>query len=59
MRGKNWIPHARHYSILQSFPTEWEWPSREETAVRLIGNAVPPLLAWRIGQAFGDTRLFF
>jgi DNA (cytosine-5)-methyltransferase 1 len=58
MGGKNWILRARHYSVLQSFPTDWVWTDREETAVRLIGNAVPPLLAWRLGQAF-DARLFF
>ena len=42
---------VRHNRILQTFPPDWQLPTDSKQALRLIGNAVPPLLAYRIAQA--------
>ena len=39
-----------HNAVLQSFPSSFAWPDLIGDAGRLIGNAVPPVLAWRIAQ---------
>jgi DNA (cytosine-5)-methyltransferase 1 len=49
--SKSWPLGAKHNSVLQSFPDWFKWPPRHEDAQRLIGNAVPPLLSYAIGQA--------
>jgi len=45
-----WQVTADHNRKLQTFPDSWQFPDNNNTAQRLIGNAVPPLLAQRIGQ---------
>jgi len=41
----------RECAALQTFPPGWELPTRAATAYRLIGNAVPPRLAYHLGRA--------
>lgn len=48
--GQSYKLRPAHNSVLQSFPASFEWPDAIGDAGRLIGNAVPPLLAWRIAQ---------
>jgi DNA (cytosine-5)-methyltransferase 1 len=38
-------------AALQCFPSEWTWPKARSTALRLIGNAVPPPVAEALGRA--------
>jgi DNA (cytosine-5)-methyltransferase 1 len=45
-----WQVSVEHNRRLQTFPDSWQFPDDHDTAQRLIGNAVPPLLARRIGQ---------
>jgi DNA (cytosine-5)-methyltransferase 1 len=42
---------VRECAALQSFPTDWQFVGSQADQRRLIGNAVPPLLAQAIGQA--------
>lgn len=48
-----WSVSIEHNRILQTFPDWWRFPSDHDTAQRLIGNAVPPAMAQRIGEAIG------
>lgn len=48
--GQSYKLRPRHNAVLQSFPSSFVWPDATSDAGRLIGNAVPPLLAWRIAQ---------
>ena len=41
----------REAARLQSFPDQFAFTSRMRATERQIGNAVPPVLAWRIAQA--------
>lgn len=43
----------RESAAIQSFPSNWVFEGRDLDCYRLIGNAVPPRLACRIGQALG------
>jgi DNA (cytosine-5)-methyltransferase 1 len=45
-----WPQGIEHNKILQTFPATWRLPADHDTAQRLIGNAVPPVLAQCIGQ---------
>lgn len=45
-----WQVGVEHNRKLQTFPNWWQFPNDHNTTQRLIGNAVPPLLAQRIGQ---------
>ena len=44
----------REAARLQSFPDEFAFTSGMRATERQIGNAVPPVLAWRIAQAVRD-----
>ena len=35
---------------LQSFPSKYQWCGTQRDVYRQIGNAVPPRLAWRLGE---------
>jgi DNA (cytosine-5)-methyltransferase 1 len=41
----------RECAALQTFPANWRFVGNRSDQYRLIGNAVPPLLAGRVGQA--------
>lgn len=41
----------RECAAIQSFPPNWEFQGKDADQYRLIGNAVPPRLACRIGKA--------
>lgn len=51
MSGQTYTLRTRHMAALQSFPPDWQWPEIETDAKRLIGNAVPPTLAYHLGRA--------
>lgn len=38
-------------AALQTFPRDIAWQGRASSVYRQIGNAVPPVLAWRVGEA--------
>jgi DNA (cytosine-5)-methyltransferase 1 len=38
-------------AALQTFPRDLDWQGRRNARFRQIGNAVPPVLAWHVGQA--------
>lgn len=40
----------RECAAIQTFPANWIWPEKRSAAYRLVGNAVPPLLASRVGE---------
>lgn len=40
----------RECAALQTFPALWQWEGTNSTRYRLIGNAVPPLLAEAVGR---------
>ncbi len=42
---------VRECAALQSFPADWQFVGSQADQRRLIGNAVPPLLAQALGQA--------
>tara|TARA_B100000795_G_scaffold183402_1_gene139057 strand:- start:37 stop:1089 length:1053 start_codon:yes stop_codon:yes gene_type:complete len=55
-RGYNWVTrtatgyersrlNVAEYSLLQTFPSSYRWPAGASAALKLIGNAVPPLVA--------------
>lgn len=44
----------REAARLQSFPDDFEFPSGMRETERQIGNAVPPVLAWRVANAVRD-----
>ena len=47
----------REGAVLQSFPKEYEFHSNSQNMIaKMIGNAVPPELAKRIGLSILDTR---
>lgn len=48
--GQSYKLRPAHNSVLQSFPPSFTWPESIGDATRLIGNAAPPILAWRIAQ---------
>ena len=56
-RNKAWVAgnaytlRAPQLAALQSFPSTWRWPGKIELDKRLIGNAVPPMLAYAIGRS--------
>lgn len=41
----------RECAVLQTFPVDWVFSGKRADQYRLIGNAVPPLLASKIGRA--------
>jgi len=41
----------RECAAIQTFPDNWGWAGRNSVRYRLIGNAVPPLLAKAVGEA--------
>lgn len=47
----------RECAAIQTFPSDWSWPGKRSTQYRLIGNAVPPLLAKAIGSALAAHTL--
>lgn len=44
----------RECAAIQTFPADWAFCGKRADQYRLIGNAVPPLLAKRIGEALLD-----
>ena len=40
----------RECGLIQTFPDDWEFAGKRTDKYRQIGNAVPPLLAMRIGE---------
>jgi DNA (cytosine-5)-methyltransferase 1 len=47
----------RECATIQTFPDGWSWQGKGSVQYRLIGNAVPPLLAKAIGEAMaGHVR---
>jgi site-specific DNA-cytosine methylase len=42
------IPDARVFARIQSFPDAYALPDKASLATTVIGNAVPPLLSQRI-----------
>jgi DNA (cytosine-5)-methyltransferase 1 len=51
---KSYPVEPYHNAVLQSFPASFKFPTQKGNATRLIGNAVPPLLAYRIGDCLND-----
>ena len=51
-RGKVYQINTRCLARLQSFPDSYILPERNSVAGMILGNAVPPLLAQRIMEAF-------
>lgn len=49
--GKAYTLRTAQLAALQSFPSTWRWPEGYNDGKRLVGNAVPPLLAFAIGRA--------
>ncbi|MCC6381758.1 MAG: DNA cytosine methyltransferase [Dehalococcoidia bacterium] len=47
----------RECATLQTFPAAWQPPAKLATAYRLIGNAVPPRLAYHLGANLGRSQL--
>lgn len=45
---------VREVARLQSFPDAFRFAASMSEAYRLVGNAVPPLLAWHLGRAVRD-----
>ncbi|MBX3592927.1 DNA cytosine methyltransferase [Sphingomonas sp.] len=41
----------RECAAIQTFPLDWQFEGRRQDQYRLIGNAVPPLLGRRLGEA--------
>ena len=41
---------VKEASLLQGFGQEYVWPESDSTAFRLIGNAVPPLIAKMVAE---------
>ena len=41
----------RECAAIQTFPNDWKWPGKRSFQYRLIGNAVPPMLAKAIGES--------
>jgi DNA (cytosine-5)-methyltransferase 1 len=44
-------------ALIQGFPASWSWPRAVYRAVGIIGNAVPPPLAWAVANAVGAALL--
>jgi DNA (cytosine-5)-methyltransferase 1 len=55
----HYVVHGEHIrpitlaekSAAQTFPSDYLWPSKVTEAKRMIGNAVPPLLAKKVTEA--------
>lgn len=45
-----WSLGIEHNLILQNIPPNWQLPKDRETAARLVGNAVPPLMAYHLAK---------
>ena len=41
----------RECAAIQGFPADWTFAGRRADQYRLVGNAVPPRLAFRLGQS--------
>jgi len=46
---------VRECARIQTFPDSWEFYGSVAEQYRLIGNAVPPLLAMRVGEVIAAT----
>jgi DNA (cytosine-5)-methyltransferase 1 len=44
----------RECAAIQTFPAEWQFVGKRTDQYRLIGNAVPPLLAKALGKSLAD-----
>jgi len=51
---KNRTLTIREAAILQSFPLKYKFSNKKNVAITQIGNAVPPLLAYHIGNHLFD-----
>lgn len=45
------IPTVREYGCLQTFPIDYRFPAEAAAATKLVGNAVPPMMASAIAAA--------
>jgi len=52
--GQSYKLRPAHNAVLQSFPSSFAWPDKIGDAESLIGNAVPPLLAYHVGQCLQE-----
>lgn len=55
LHWQNRILRISEIKRLQTFPDDWKLEGRTESQWRQVGNAVPPLLAQRLGEAVRDA----